>query len=172
MKPISAIRGRTVVSSENHTQHRHAACRQQDVKCTSNITLRCVHETTVAVGKYYILLLLCVCVCVCVCVGGCGCECGCGCKGSGMCFRACNLTNPECNAPPYCHLQPYFLILSHKRQDFRGKKKVTANRPTYIPGRTADNVTFTLTLRDGCLRIKNISVFSALSKIGEQREKR
>jgi hypothetical protein len=63
MKPISAIRGKTVVSSENLTQHRHAACRQ-DVKCTSNITLRCVHETTVAVGKCYILLLLFVCVCV------------------------------------------------------------------------------------------------------------
>ena len=35
--------------------------------------------------------------------------CGCGCTGAGVCLRACSLTNPACNAPPYCHLCPLWL---------------------------------------------------------------
>ena len=31
------------------------------------------------------------------------------CTCSGLCLRACSLTNPACNAPPYCHLRPLWL---------------------------------------------------------------
>ena len=55
-------------------------------------------------------------------------ECGCECTGAGVCLRACSLTNPACNAPPYCHVRHLaassFSTLSDKRHDFR-KKKVT-----------------------------------------------
>jgi hypothetical protein len=40
-----------------------------------------------------------ICVCVCVCVR----------TGTGMCLCVCNLTNPPCNTPSYCHLQPLWL---------------------------------------------------------------
>ena len=30
-------------------------------------------------------------------------------QGVGVCFRACRLTNPGCNAPPYSHLRPLWL---------------------------------------------------------------
>jgi hypothetical protein len=43
-----------------------------------------------------------VCVCVlCVWVGGW--------TDAGVCLRACSLTNPERNPPPYCHLRPLWL---------------------------------------------------------------
>ena len=35
--------------------------------------------------------------------------CGCRCTGAEVCLRACGLTNPGCNAPPYCHLWPLWL---------------------------------------------------------------
>jgi hypothetical protein len=51
-------------------------------------------------------LCICVCVCVCVCmyvwVGGY--------TDSGICFRACSITNAACNAPPYCHLRTVCLL--------------------------------------------------------------
>ena len=31
---------------------------------------------------------------------------GCGCTGAVVWLRACSLTNPVCNASPYCHLRP------------------------------------------------------------------
>ena len=34
-----------------------------------------------------------------------------GCKGVGVSLRACSLTNPACNASPYCNLRP--LCLHH-----------------------------------------------------------
>ena len=50
-------------------------------------------------SKYYMF------VCVRACV------CGCGYKGTGasVCSHASSLTNPACNAPPYCHLRPLWL---------------------------------------------------------------
>ena len=53
-----------------------------------------------------------------------------GCMGAGVCLRACSLTNPACNAQPYCHLQPLWLhhifrhYLSHKRHNFPRKKVI------------------------------------------------
>jgi hypothetical protein len=45
--------------------------------------------------------------------------------GAGVCLRACSLTNPACNTPPYCHLlplaPPHFSTSSHKRP-LSGKK--------------------------------------------------
>jgi hypothetical protein len=59
-----------------------------------NVILRRVYE---------FIFALCVCVgrvgeCVLVCVYVCGCT------GARVCLRACSLTDPECNAPPSCHL--------------------------------------------------------------------
>jgi hypothetical protein len=54
--------------------------------------------------------------------------CGCGCTDAGVCLRSSSLTYPVCHAQaPYClrPLAPYFSALSHKRHDFRKKKKVT-----------------------------------------------
>jgi hypothetical protein len=31
------------------------------------------------------------------------------CTGASFCLRMCSLTNPACNAPPYCHLRPLWL---------------------------------------------------------------
>jgi hypothetical protein len=36
----------------------------------------------------------------------CACVLGCACTGAGVCLCVCSLTNPGCNAPPYCHLRP------------------------------------------------------------------
>ena len=55
------------------------------------------------------LTYLCVCVCFCECVRVRSCVCGCGCTNAGVCLRACSLTNPAFNAPPYCHLRPLWL---------------------------------------------------------------
>jgi hypothetical protein len=78
----------------------------QDRQWTYYLTLRRVHETIVAVEKYYIFL----CVCAGKRVGGevCvrACVCGCEFSGAGVCLRACSLTNPARNVPPYCHLRP------------------------------------------------------------------
>jgi hypothetical protein len=79
---------------------------KQDRQCTCNGIYRRVRETTVAIEKR---ARVCVCVCVCVCVrvsvgGWMG-----RCTGVGVCFLACSLTNPACNAPPYCHLWPPWL---------------------------------------------------------------
>ena len=41
------------------------------------------------------------------------------CKGEGSCLCACSLTNPACDALPYCHLFSVSTTLSHKRHDFR-----------------------------------------------------
>ena len=46
----------------------------------------------------------------------------------------CSLSYPACNAhAPYCHLWPdpflqYFFALSHKRYNFRGRKKITEHK--------------------------------------------
>ena len=38
------------------------------------------------------------------------CACGwCRCTDAGVCLGACSLTNPPCNAPPYCHLRLLWL---------------------------------------------------------------
>jgi hypothetical protein len=37
------------------------------------------------------------------------CMCGFECTGANVCLRACSLTNPACNARPYCHLWPVWL---------------------------------------------------------------
>ena len=56
-------------------------CNDLSVRCRYNVTLRRVHETTVAVDKYYIFW-----VCV------------------------CKITYPACKAhAPYCHLRPVWL---------------------------------------------------------------
>jgi hypothetical protein len=73
--------------------------------------MRRVHETIVAVGKQQVLYIsvcvrACVCVCVRVCVGG---GVGMECTGAGVCLRACSLTNPALNAPPYCNLRLLWL---------------------------------------------------------------
>jgi hypothetical protein len=39
----------------------------------------------------------------------CCCVCDCECTGAGVCLRACSLTNPACNVPPYRHLRPLWL---------------------------------------------------------------
>ena len=63
----------------------------QDRQCTHNVTLRQVCKTTAAVEKQQLSHI---CVCVCECVSGYG------------------LTNPACNAPSHCHLQPLWLYNS------------------------------------------------------------
>ena len=65
-------------------------------------TLRRVHVTIFAVEKQQVLHI-CVrfCVCVCMRARGCGFR--------GVCLRACSLTYPACNAPPYCQLQSPWL---------------------------------------------------------------
>jgi hypothetical protein len=68
---------------------------KQDKLCTYNVTMGCVHETMSQWKSNMLYKFLCVCVCVCEC----------------MRVSACSLTNPACNAPPYCHLQPLLLHL-------------------------------------------------------------
>ena len=58
---------------------------KQDGQCTHNVTLRRIREAIVAVRGG----------------GWMG-----GCTSVGVCLRACSLTNPACNTPPYCHLRP------------------------------------------------------------------
>jgi hypothetical protein len=53
---------------------------EQDKQCTYNVTMRRLHENSVAVGKQKVLHILSVCMCVCVCGGGRGGE-GRGCTG-------------------------------------------------------------------------------------------
>ena len=72
---------------------------EQDRLYTHNVTFGCVRLTIVTVEKTVLYIF--VCVCVCVWVGGC--------TGAGIYFRACSITNPACNAPPYCHLRPVWL---------------------------------------------------------------
>ena len=60
----------------------------------------------------------------------------CACVSMGECVSvcACSLTNPACNARPYCHLRrlvpQYFSTLCHKRYDFRNKK--VTERKMYV----------------------------------------
>jgi hypothetical protein len=72
-----------------------------------------------------LLMMMITSLCVCVRVRACAFVCGCGCTDAGVCLRTCSLTNPACNAPPYCYLSPiwlhHILTLSHKRHDFREK---------------------------------------------------
>ena len=74
------------------------------LSAVSNIPLRRVHVTNVAVEKLNVLYIS---VCVCVCVGGC--------TGVGVCLRACILNYPVCNALTHCHLWPLWLhhIIRH-----------------------------------------------------------
>ena len=62
------------------------------------------------------------CVCVRACLLACVWVGGCECTGAGVCLRACRLTNPARNAPPYCHLWHLWLFsifrLSHKMLNF------------------------------------------------------
>ena len=57
----------------------------------------CVHARALAhVGE-------CLCVHKCVCVGACTGT------GTGVCLRACSLTNPACIAQPHCYLRPLWV---------------------------------------------------------------
>jgi hypothetical protein len=57
-------------------------------------------------------------------------ACVCGCTDTGVCLRACSLTNLTCNAPTYCLLQPLWLhhIFRHylTHGTIFGKKKKKA----------------------------------------------
>jgi hypothetical protein len=61
------------------------------------------------------------------------CMCVCVCTGAGVCLRACSLTPPACNAPPYCHLRPLWLhhIFRHyltNGTNFGEKKLLNINK--------------------------------------------
>jgi hypothetical protein len=77
--------------------HEHVAAKKQ---CLT-YSYVCAHAR---VGEC-VRTSVCVCVCVWVGVGGY--------TDTGVCLRACSLTNPICNAPPYCHLRSLWL-----HQDF------------------------------------------------------
>jgi hypothetical protein len=91
----------------------------QDSQCTCNVTMRRVQKTIVVVEQQQVLHTS---VCVCVCVVGVS-----GCTGACVCLRACSLTNPAGNSPPYCHLWPLRIHRIFRRYIingtiFRGKK--------------------------------------------------
>jgi hypothetical protein len=92
-----------------HSSSERTCCSYQtepDRQFTYNVTLRRVHETTLAI-KNLSLSYFCVRACVRACRHGC--------TGAGMYLHACSLGNPVRKAPPYCHLWPLCLhqILWH-----------------------------------------------------------
>jgi hypothetical protein len=74
--------------------------------------MSCVLECALCGGRVVFRISVCVCVCV--------------------CLLACSLTNPACNAPPYCHLRPlwlhyiFFIIISQTEWFSKKKKKAAA----------------------------------------------
>ena len=103
---------------------------QQDRQCTDNVTFRRVRKTIVACKSNK--LHISVCVCVRTCVRTCM-RVWCGSMGTGVCLRrACSLTNPVCNAPPYCHLRALWLHHIFRHYLINGtifkKKKLTEHK--------------------------------------------
>ena len=89
------------------------AWKDSDKQCTYNVTMTHFHETIAVVkrNKYYIFVCLCVYVCVRAWVWV---------QGAVMCLRACSLTNPAWNAPPYCHLRSLCLCLMFRHYLING----------------------------------------------------
>ena len=98
----------------------------------TNIKARLQNNCCYGKAMSYIFLCMCVCVrartrvdeCACLCV------CGCKCTRAGMCLRARSLTNPACNAPPYCHHQPLWFhrILHYLIKGIIIEKKVIGHK--------------------------------------------
>ena len=65
-------------------------------QCEYDVILRRVQKTVVTWKSDKCYTFLCVCARACVC----------GWTDADVCLHACSLTNPACNAPPYCHLRP------------------------------------------------------------------
>jgi hypothetical protein len=83
----------------NSSKHRHI--QSQGIYVWRNTETRSRNHyysvKTISITDFSLCVRVHSCLCVCVCMG------------AGVCLRACSLTNPACNAPSYCHLQPLWL---------------------------------------------------------------